>query len=102
MHDASSLEPPLDPPPTDRSLAARIAAHERWATTTDRSAATAPARAGLRKKYAAEIDPHGVLDPRELERRIDARLHAHMLRMSLAAKKARAARKKAATKQGRK
>lgn len=83
---------PLDAPPVDRSLIARIAAHERWSLTLDRTSATAPARAGLRRKFAIEIDPDGTLDPIELEARVDQRMHAHMLRMSLAAKKARQAR----------
>lgn len=83
---------PLDPPPVDRTLAARIAAHERWARTQDRTTATAPARAGLRRKFALEIDPEGVMDPARLESRIEQRMHAHMLRMSLAARKARQAR----------
>lgn len=78
-----------------RVLVAQIAAAERWGRTPDRTAATAPARAGLRAKFAREIDPYGALaksDPAELERRVDQLHHAHMLRMSL---KAKAARKKA-------
>jgi hypothetical protein len=75
--------------PNERSLIARIAAHERWANVIDRTAATAPARSGLRAKFAAELDPDGQLTDAELEHRVDQRLHAHMLRMSLAAKRAR-------------
>src|SRR3954454_10943040 len=75
--------------PEERSLVAQIAAAERWGRTPDRTAATAPARAGLRAKYAREIDPLGVLDPAEVERRVDQLMHAHMLRMSLAARTAR-------------
>lgn len=37
--------------PNERSLAGRIAAHESWANTPDRSARTAPARAGLDRKF---------------------------------------------------
>lgn len=36
---------------TDRSLRARIAAHERWAREPDRSAATAPARQANADRY---------------------------------------------------
>src|SRR4051812_24229188 len=82
----------IDPPTVARSLAARIAAHERWARTQDRTSATAPAREGLRLKFAREIDPDGNLGGPELEERIDQRMRAHMLRMSLAAKSARQAR----------
>jgi hypothetical protein len=75
--------------PEDRTLVAQIAAAERWGRTPDRTAATAPARAGLRAKFGREVDPNGTLDAVELERRVDSLMRAHMLRMSLAAKKAR-------------
>jgi hypothetical protein len=41
---------------------ARIAAAERWARTSDRAAATEPARRGLRARFEREADPDGVLD----------------------------------------
>jgi hypothetical protein len=77
------------PNPEDRALVARIAAAERWGRTTDRTAATAPARAGLRAKFAREVDPDNQLDDADRERRIDSLVRAHMLRMSRAAKAAR-------------
>ena len=77
--------------PEDRSLAAQIAAAERWGRTADRTAATAPARPGLRAKFAREIDPDHTLPVDELERRVDQLVRAHMLRMSLKAKAARRA-----------
>lgn len=79
--------------PADRSIIARIAAAERWGRTVDRTAATAPARVGLRAKYAREVDPRGVMPPDELERRVDGLMEAHMLRMTRAAKKARESRR---------
>jgi len=75
--------------PEERALSARIAASERWAKTHDRQSATAPARAGLRAKFAREVDPDGTLSPADLEARIDQMMRAHMLRMSLKAKTAR-------------
>lgn len=39
--------------PAERQLAARIAAHESWANTENRSARTAPARAALEAKFLA-------------------------------------------------
>lgn len=78
--------------PEERSLLAQVAAAERWGRTDDRTAATAPARAGLRAKFAREIDPDGTLPSDELERRIDHLMRAHMLRMS---HKAAASRRKA-------
>ncbi len=41
---------------SERNLIARIAAHESWARTTDRSARTAPARAGLDARFLREAD----------------------------------------------
>jgi hypothetical protein len=74
---------------SDRSLAARIAAAERWGRAKDRSAETLPARTGLLRKFEREADPDGDLSPQELERRVASLMQAHMLRMSLAAKRAR-------------
>lgn len=39
---------------SERTLRARIAAHESWAATEDRTARTAPARAALDAKFLAE------------------------------------------------
>lgn len=73
----------------ERSIQARIAASERWAKAKDRPAATAAARGGLRAKFEREADPDGTLTPEELEFRVQHLQKAHMLRMTLAAKKAR-------------
>jgi hypothetical protein len=45
--------------PTERSLAAKVAAHESWARTPDRSARTLKARQALERKFltAANGDP---------------------------------------------
>jgi len=74
-------------------LRARIAAAERWGRTVDRTAATAPARQGMRAKLEYEADPDGVLPPHERARRADQLHHAHMMRMALASAKARARRR---------
>jgi hypothetical protein len=49
----------MSPSSPERTLAARIAAHESWAHTPNRSARTAPARAALDQKFldAADGDP---------------------------------------------
>ncbi len=39
------------PSPSERSLRGQIGAHTRWANTTDRSAATARARAGFEQRF---------------------------------------------------
>lgn len=77
--------------PEQRSMRARIAAHTRWANETDRSAATAPARAALVERFAREVDPDGQLDPAERATRAAHALQAYMLRLSLASSRARAA-----------
>lgn len=79
--------------PKERSLLAEIAAHTSWARTENRTARTAPARAGLRAKFAREVDPNGSLTPAERARRVDSMMRAHMLRMTRAAAAARAAKK---------
>lgn len=76
----------------ERSIRAQIAVNTRWGKTEDRKAATAAARRGLRAKYEREVDPDGTLDPAERDRRVDSLMKAHMLRMTLAAKRARAQR----------
>lgn len=73
----------------DRVLIARIAAAERWGHTADRTAATEPARSGLRAKFEREADPDGALSAQERARRADQLMYAHMLRMSRAAAQAR-------------
>ena len=42
---------PAQRTPAERQLGARIAAHESWAHTEDRTARTAPARAALDQKF---------------------------------------------------
>lgn len=49
--------------PLDRATIAQIAAHTRWATTPDRTTATAPARAAFDERFTRQVDPEGVLAP---------------------------------------
>jgi len=72
-----------------RVLIAQIAAAERWGRVTNRAAATAPARTGLRAKFEREADPGGVLGPDERARRADLLMRAHMLRMARRSAQAR-------------
>jgi hypothetical protein len=53
----------------DRSLIARLAAHESWAKTADASARTAPARRAMLGRFEHQVDPDGVLSPAERARR---------------------------------
>lgn len=76
----------------DRSLAARIAANESWANTSDRAARTAPARAALMQRFEREVDPDGLLSPAERARRAEHKRKAYFQRLALKSAKARRAR----------
>lgn len=47
------------------SAQARAAAHRSWARTPDRQARTAAGTAALMAKFEREVDPDGMLDPRD-------------------------------------
>lgn len=76
---------------SDFQLRAKIAAHSRWAMTSNRSAATAPARAAFNSRFEREVDPDGVLPPEERVRRAESARSAFYAR--LAYRSARARRK---------
>lgn len=80
----------------ERRLASSMGAHLSWARTRDRTARTAPAREGLRAKYAREIDPDGTMPAAERERAVDSRMRVHMQQMALRSVAARRGAKKRA------
>ncbi|MFD0595046.1 hypothetical protein ACFQZ4_23965 [Catellatospora coxensis] len=51
---------------------------------------------GMRARFAREIDPDGVLAPADLAKRVDAAVRAHMTRIAMKSRAARAARRLAA------
>lgn len=67
----------------DRSLIARLAAHESWANTADPSARTAPARRALLDRFERQVDPDGVLSPAERARRAGHARKAYFTRLAL-------------------
>ncbi|MGY1634163.1 hypothetical protein ACI784_20860 [Geodermatophilus sp. SYSU D01186] len=73
----------------DRSLIARLAAHESWAKTTDPSARTAPARRALMDRFERQVDPDGVLSPAERARRAGHARKAYFTRLALRSARAR-------------
>lgn len=81
--------------PSERKLRGVIAVNESWANTADRAARTQPARDALLAKFAAEIDPTGILDPAERQRRAQHAFKAHMARLSFLASKAKRAKAEA-------
>ncbi len=68
---------------------ARIAAHESWARTPNRSARTAKARAALMATFEAKVDPHGVLPPAERAVRAESARKAYFARLALKSAQAR-------------
>lgn len=76
---------------SDRTLASRIAAHEKWAACPDRSAATAPARRAFDERFERQVDPAGLLAADERARRAAHARKAYFTRLAL--KSARARRK---------
>ncbi len=73
----------------DRSLIARLAAHESWANTADPSARTAPARRALLDRFERQVDPDGVLSPAERARRAGHARKAYFTRLALRSAQAR-------------
>lgn len=78
--------------PATRRLAAKVAAHARWAREPDREKATRAARRGLLARFAAEVDPEFLLSDADRMERAQQLLAAHMASMSLKAANARTAR----------
>jgi hypothetical protein len=78
--------------PAQRSLQARLAVHARLARE-DPVQMTAPARRSLLDRFIKEVDPGGVLSPRERGRRAEHAKKAYFL--GLARKSAAARQKKA-------
>lgn len=79
--------------PSERALRARLASLSSWANTEDPTARTAPARAALMERFEREVDPDGVLEPKERARRAEAARRAWYASLSL---KSATARRKAA------
>lgn len=75
--------------PEERTLRARIAAHEHWAKTTDRTARTAPGRAALLQRFEDEVDPDRTLEPVERARRAENARKAFYARLALKSAQAR-------------
>lgn len=78
--------------PEQRSMRARVAAHERWAKTADRSAATAPAREAAASRFEQQVDPDGILPPLERAARAESAKRAYFTRLALQSSRARARR----------
>ena len=73
----------------DRSLIARLAAHESWANTADPSGRTAPARRAMLDRFERQVDPDGVLSPAERAQRAGHARKAYFARLALRSAQAR-------------
>jgi hypothetical protein len=78
--------------PENRALAARIAAHTRWAAEPDRTAATAPARRAAWDRFERQVDPDGILPAAERAKRAESARKAYYLGLALKSAKARRSR----------
>jgi rubrerythrin len=81
--------PTPDDNPRIRSLRARIGAYESWARTPDQATRTWPARKAALHRSEREVDPDGVLPPRERAKRAESARKAHMQRLALKSAAAR-------------
>jgi hypothetical protein len=79
---------PRERTPQQRALAARIAAHTKWATT-DPVEGTAKARAAFLDRFEREVDPGLTLPPHERARRAEHARKAYFTRLALASANAR-------------
>lgn len=81
----------------DRVLRARMAAHLLHAQISDPAEHTAPAGAVFLSRFEREVDPDGVLDPQDRARRAEHAKKAYFIKLALASRKARAAKRRANT-----
>ncbi len=92
-------------------MIAALGAHEKWARCNDRSAATAPMRQGFEARFLKAADPDGALQSAiasaggdgspegrrlisQLQDKVAQHRKAYFIRLALASKKARSARRK--------
>jgi hypothetical protein len=80
--------------PAERSLRARLAAYAMHARH-DARRTSANGRAAFLARFDREVDPEGLLEPDERQRRAEQARRAYFARLSLAAVKARQAKRAA-------
>lgn len=78
---------------SERSLRARMAAHARHAQIDDPTAATAPGRKAFMDKFEKQVDPDGLLTPKERARRAAHARKSYFAGLALKSSRARARRK---------
>lgn len=86
---------PNHAPSAERSLKASLAAHESWAKTADPAARTERARSAFDARFERQVDPEGILDPAERQRRAAHARKAYFARLALKSAQARRAKRNA-------
>lgn len=79
--------------PATRVLAARIAAHSRWARERDRTEATRAARLASLDRFVKQVDPNLELDPVLREKLAESAKKEHYTRMALKSAASRRAKR---------
>ena len=83
--------------PAERTLIARIAAHESWAKTTDPAARTAPARRAAADRFRREMDEkYPDATPAQRSAMAEAARKAWFLRLARKSAQARSQRRQSA------
>jgi hypothetical protein len=77
---------------SNRTTIAKIAAHTRWANTTDRTEATAKARQAFADRFEREVDPDGTLPYTERQKRADNLRRAYFHDLARKSAQARASK----------
>ena len=67
----------------ERQLLARLAAHQSWANTHNRTARTAPARDAFLARFEDEVDPRRELIPEERVKRATSARRAYFIGLAL-------------------
>lgn len=73
----------------ERVLAARTAAHTKWANVDDPTEATRPAREAFLARFERQIDPHNRLSREDRTRRAEHLKKAYFANLALKSAKAR-------------
>jgi hypothetical protein len=75
--------------PAERSLRARLAAHQSWALTTDPAARTRPGTDAFLARFEKQVDPEGTLPEAERRRRAESAKKAYMTALAYKSSRAR-------------
>jgi len=67
----------------ERQLLARLASHQSWANTQNRTARTAPARDAFLARFEDQVDPRRELTPEERAKRATSARRAYFIGLAL-------------------